>query len=117
MKVKLNKFDPPCFIEELTFWVKPEMLEEYIELDAKLWVPELCTRKGFLGSEVWVGEPESGEITMLYFWEKFEDFANLDEVWQNDLKNKTDAAMGNGNMKFIGTMKSQKKWKVREYKL
>lgn len=116
MQVELTTFDPPQFIEELTFWVRPELLEQYIELDATLWVPALCTRKGFLSSEVWVGEPGSGEITVLYFWEKYENFTGLDEAWLNDLKDKTGAAMGDGNMKFIGAMKSQKKWKVREYR-
>ena len=114
MEVKLKKFDPPRYIEELTFWVKPDLIERYIQLDAELWVPALCTRQGFLGSEVWLGEEGSGEITMLYFWEKKENFTGLDEVWQNDLKDKTHDVMGE-NMKFIGTMKSTNKWKVREY--
>ncbi len=117
MEVKCTRFDPPRFIEELTFWVKPELIDQYIELDSQLWVPALCTRQGFLGSEVWLGEEGTGEITMLYFWETYEDFAGLDEVWQNDLKDKTNAAMGEGNMRFIGQMeKSQKKFKAREYR-
>ncbi|MDR0840293.1 MAG: TIGR03792 family protein [Christensenellaceae bacterium] len=107
-------YNPPQFIEELTFRVRPDMLETYIELDARLWVPALRSRKGFLGSEVWVGEPGSGEVTMLYFWERYEDFAGLDVAWLEELKQKTNDVMGDA-IEFIGAMESARKWRVREY--
>ncbi len=117
MEVTLNKFDKPLFVEELTFWVRPELLEKYIEIDAELWVPALCTRKGYLGGEVWVGEEGTGEVLMLCFWEDYEDFATLDKAWESDMKTKTEAAIGEGNMRFIGQMQqSKRRWKVREYR-
>lgn len=112
----MKQYDPPAFIEELTFWVRPDLLDKYIELDRTLWVEALSTQPGFLGSQVWLGEDGTGEITILYHWRSYEDYTGLEERWLAGLKEKTGAQMGEGAMRFIGAMeKSRRKFLVREY--
>ena len=112
-----NRFKNPPYIEELTFRVKPELLEKYIEQNYTHWISALSQKPGFLGGQVWIGEQGTGEVTSLYFWENYEDYANLDQVWLSGMKNKSGELMGEGNVEFIGRMKeSNKKFLVCEYR-
>lgn len=110
-------YDPPLFIEELSFWVNPEQLEKYLRVEEELWVENLKTREGFVYSQLWLGEEGTSEVTKLYFWKRYEDYAGLDQDWLGDLKQRAGQAMGEGNTRFIGAMKdSKKKYLVREYR-
>ena len=49
-------FPKPQFVEGLTFRVKPEEVERYMQLEEEIWVNELCKLPGFMGSETWVSD-------------------------------------------------------------
>lgn len=115
--MKIYAFEKPPYIEELTFRVKPELLEKYIEQNYAHWIKGLSDKQGFLGGQVWVGEPGTGEITNLYFWENYEDFTNIDQEWLSGMKKKSGELMGEGSVEFIGQMKqSEKKYLRCEYR-
>lgn len=111
------RYENPPYIEELVFRVTPALLEQYIGLNASHWIPGLSAQRGFLGGQLWVGEEGTGEVAVLYFWEHYEDYAGLDQDWLARMKRQAGAAMGEGNVAFIGRMQaSKKKFKVCEYR-
>ena len=112
-----HQFEKPPYIEELIFRVKPELLEKYIEQNYTHWISALSGKPGFLGGQVWVGEQGTGEVASLYFWENYEDYANLDQTWLSGMKKKSGELMGEGSVQFIGQMKeSKKKYLCCEYR-
>lgn len=93
--------ETPQFIEELTFWVKPELVERYMELEHEIWMKDLETLPGFLGGELWTGAREPGEVTTIYFWESEAAFRSIHPDWLKTRKERMQDAMGPENMRFL----------------
>lgn len=92
-------YEKPPFVEELTFWVKPPLVERYMELEREIWMKDLETLPGFLGGELWTGE--TGDVTTIYFWESEAAFRGIDPDWLKTRKERMQAAMGPENMRFL----------------
>ena len=107
-------FDKPQFVEGLTFRVKPEEVERYMQLEEEIMVKDLSTLPGFAGSETWVSADKPGEVTSLYFWATEEDYHNIDQVWLGTRKEKIGSLI---ESEFVSAWHAQdRRFRVREYR-
>ena len=107
-------FPKPQFVEGLTFRVKPEEVERYMQLEEEIWVNELCKLPGFMGSETWVSEDKPGEVTSLYFWASEEDYHGIDQDWLAKQKEKIGGLI---DSEFVSAWHGEdRRFRVREYR-
>jgi len=64
-------------IEWLKFKVPPELHEQYIQSDAKVWTPALANHPGFLGKEVWLNPNDRTEIVIVVRWASREQWKSF----------------------------------------
>lgn len=112
--MKKIEYTKPQFIEGLTFRVAPDKVDEYLKSEAEIWIDDLFTVPGFLGSETWVSEDNKGEVTSLYFWESEEAFRSVDPVFAAEHKKRSAEAM---ESEFVRAWHEENRcYRVREYR-
>jgi uncharacterized protein (TIGR03792 family) len=98
-------------IEWLGFEVKPELREQFITEDEKIWTPVLADSDGFLGKEIWIDPGSENRIYLIIRWQTQEQWNAV----PNDLLRKTEteflAAMGEGNYQML----ESKAYQVRKF--
>lgn len=55
-------------IEELTLTMSPELVEPYLDADARVWTPFLESCDGFVGKEIWLPDDRPGTIVFIIRW-------------------------------------------------
>ena len=107
-------FPKPQFVEGLTFRVKPEEVERYMEIEEEVYVNNLASVPGFMGSETWISADKPGEVTSLYFWATEEDFHNIDQEWLSKLKERSASLI---DAAFVSAWHGEdRRFRVREYR-
>ena len=101
--MRLKTFDTPQAIERLTFYVSPELLPKWVELDHKIWTAALAECPGFTGKELWINPSKPGEITTVIYWKSLEDWLCLDHAWVAEVGAKFDEAIGKENYELVIT--------------
>lgn len=60
-------------VEELTFDVAPDELEDWLAADQAAWDDVLAGCPGFLGKEVWVTSDPPGSVRVVVWWASRDD--------------------------------------------
>jgi uncharacterized protein (TIGR03792 family) len=55
-------------IEELHFAVEPGDVEQFLEVEARIWTGFLQTCDGFIRKETWLPEDEPGKVVVMIWW-------------------------------------------------
>lgn len=115
--MKLHTYKPGLFIEELVFQVKPELIEQYVELEYKIMAKELAKLDGFDSWQIWESETNAGEVTSLYFWNDYESYQNIDQKWLFQKKDEITEAFGAENLTFVKAgHESNRRYQLRSFK-
>lgn len=64
-------------IEELTATMDPELVDDYLAADARVWTPYLESCDGFLGKETWVSTDRPGVIVFVIRWATREQWKRI----------------------------------------
>jgi uncharacterized protein (TIGR03792 family) len=59
---------PGMVIEELHFAVEPGEVEQFLDVEGRVWTGFLQTCDGFLRKEVWLPEDEPGKVVVMIWW-------------------------------------------------
>ena len=59
---------PGMVIEELHFAVVPSDVEQFLEVEGRIWTSFLKTCDGFLRKEIWLPEDEQGKVVVMIWW-------------------------------------------------
>ena len=104
-------------IEHLSFNVKADRVEEFIELDQKIWTTRLAQFDGFISKEVWTDEYKPGEVILIICWDSFEAWKSIPEEVLNETMAKFDEAFGAEDYKLVQELHQEKRLhKVLEYR-
>ncbi len=85
-------------IEQLHFTVKPELIEKFIEFDAKIWTALLARQAGFIKKELWVGC--SGNVYTNTYWKSLQHWQVIDKSLLEKTQNIFDDEIGKENYVF-----------------
>lgn len=99
--MKLNIHEEGLFVEELVFQVKPELINQYVELEYDIMASELQKLPGFKGWQIWESKTNIGEITSIYLWDSFESYKNINQDWLLEKKIAISECIGLDNCKFV----------------
>jgi uncharacterized protein (TIGR03792 family) len=69
--------------EWLRFRVKPELRDQFIRTDREVWDSAIAAYPGYLGKEVWLGEPPD-EVVVVVHWQS-------EELWKSVPQDVVDA--------------------------
>ena len=95
----MKKLEHPIAIEEIRVLVKPDCVDKYIALDSEIWTPNLRQTEGFLGKEIWVSRDVPGEVTLIIYWEDYDQWqANDKSDWCKAMDERMFREMGEGNL-------------------
>jgi uncharacterized protein (TIGR03792 family) len=62
------KIRPGMVIEELHFVVEPQDIEEFLEVEGRIWTGFLQSCDGFLRKETWLPEDEPNTVVVMIWW-------------------------------------------------
>lgn len=65
-------------VELLTFEVRPQVTDAWLEADASVWTAFLETCDGFVRKEVWIDPDRAGEVTVAIWWESMAQWKSVD---------------------------------------
>jgi uncharacterized protein (TIGR03792 family) len=94
MKLTDRIYEKGQAVEYLVFTMKPELVDQFIELDRAIWTKELATCEGFVSKEVWVNKKKPGEITTILYWNSLEQWKAIDHQWLAEVDKRFTAYMG-----------------------
>ena len=65
-------------VEHLIFNVaNTSRLNDFIDLDEKIWTYELSKFKGFISKEVWINDNNPGEVHTILIWETMDEWKSI----------------------------------------
>ena len=98
-------------IEWLSFRVKPELREEFIQKDAAIWTATLSQQEGFLSKEVWIDPAKSDRLYLVIRWQTRQQWkaVPLELLAQTDAKFMS--AMGKDNYEML----ESKEYQIRKF--
>ena len=59
---------PGMVIEELHFMLDPAEVEQFLDVEGRIWTGFLQTCDGFLRKETWLPEDEPGKVVVMIWW-------------------------------------------------
>ena len=59
---------PGMVIEELHFTLDPADVEQFLDVEGRVWTGFLKTCDGFLRKETWLPEDEPGKVVVMIWW-------------------------------------------------
>ena len=59
---------PGMVIEELHFMLEPAEVEQFLDVEGRIWTGFLQTCDGFLRKETWLPEDEPGKVVVMIWW-------------------------------------------------
>lgn len=99
--MKLKKLEKPIAVEELTFQITPEMIDQWIEKENEIWTTALEKCEGFLGKEYWINDDVPGEVTIIMYWTDASCFINLPKEWHVEIDKQMEKAFPDEHVKFV----------------
>jgi uncharacterized protein (TIGR03792 family) len=99
--MKLKRFEKPVAVEQLILHVKPDLLEEWIELDHEIWSEGLAKWPGFAGKEVWVNNDRPGEVMAVVYWSDYDLWKAIDHQWLIETDREFNRRFGDGNARIV----------------
>ncbi len=115
--MEFKKFSNKIAVEQLVFKVKKEKVDEFIELDQKIWTEELAKWPGFLGKEIWISESTPVEIITTVYWRSLKEWKSIDHEKLRETDQKFKKALGENNFELYRELHNEKQFfKVAEYK-
>ena len=114
-----NRFEKGYAVEYLIFEVRSDLIDKFVELDHQYWTLFLKDQPGFISKEVWVGETNQGEISIIIYWRTLEDWQSIPVEALAETDKKFTAAFGEENFKMAKKVHYTENvaYKVREYSL
>ena len=88
-------------IEWLEFWVKPDLKEQFLHQDRKIWTPVIANAAGFLGKEVWSDPTKSDRIYIIVRWQSHQQWKAISLSLLEETEQKFASAMGDNSYQMI----------------
>jgi uncharacterized protein (TIGR03792 family) len=71
-------------IEILVFEMEPDVVDEFLVVDHEVWTlgeaaTPGCEQIPFLSKEVWLDDAEPGRVTIVFVWDRLEDWEQVDQ--------------------------------------
>ena len=113
-----RKIENGYAVEYLVFEVKPELVDQFLELDHEYWTLFLKDQPGFISKEVWVNKSKPGEVSMITYWNTMEEWKSIPVEKLIEINTELTETFGKENFKLVGEIhKENALYKVREYRL
>ena len=113
----LKKYKKPEAIEHLLFEVKPELVDQFVELDFEIWTKKLSQYPGFLAKETWVSKDVIGEVATIIYWSDYALWKAIDHNELIELDRIFTEAMGKENFRIKRAFHDENQfYKIMEYK-
>lgn len=81
-------------IEELTFHVTPDRLDDFLEHDHSIWTDTLAKQSGFLGKRVWTSTKRENNVRLIVMWESLAAWQAVPKSLLKQTEAEFAAAMG-----------------------
>jgi uncharacterized protein (TIGR03792 family) len=88
-------------IEWLKFRVTPELREQFVQQDERIWTATLAQYPGFLSKETWIHPEQLSEITLVIRWESLEAWKSVPADVLQQADQRFAEAMGIDNYELI----------------
>jgi uncharacterized protein (TIGR03792 family) len=81
---------PGMVIEELHFTLEPSDVEQFLDVEGRVWTGFLKTCDGFLRKETWLPEDEPGKVVVMIWWNTMAQWKSI----TSEQCDEVDAQMG-----------------------
>lgn len=99
--------EKPAAIEDLTFEVKLEKIEEFIRYDHEIWTLFLAGYDDKMTKEVWIDAEEKGKIVTIIYWSDYKLWKSIPQEELIKTQKRFDDAIGTQNYKFVSASHTQ----------
>lgn len=84
----------PYAVEILTFTVRPEEVEHFLEADHEVWTKGLAACEGFVSKDVWVSTRKPGVVMTVIYWKSLELWQAISQERLKELDEQFTTALG-----------------------
>ena len=116
---QLYELERPLAVEHLVYEVRAEAYETWKAADYEFWTRgEADQFPSFRGKDIWLQKGEWYKITILIYWDSFEDWFAIDHGWIDRQEQRFAEVVGADNYRLVyaGHETPDRFYKISEYR-